>query len=92
MTRTKKKGTTAKARANARQPVKNGHAVKSLSAQIVDLARSKHGCTAEEVYALTERVGGRRWPSFSMPQIAKSQGVKLRKEKRKGEAIRYFVA
>jgi sRNA-binding protein len=51
---------------------------------VVGLLKRKEGCTAAEVLAATD------WPAVSMPQMAKAGGLKLRKEKAKGEPSRYF--
>ena len=51
---------------------------------VANLLKRKNGCTAAEVLAATE------WPAVSMPAIAKAAGLKLRKDKVKGEVTRYF--
>lgn len=92
----KKKTSKKASKHNARTPVRhNGHANgngKSIRERIIELASHPHGCTNDEVFALTEKISGKRWPTVSMPQVAASQGVKLKIVKKKGEATRYFVA
>jgi hypothetical protein len=51
---------------------------------VVGLLTRKEGCTTADVLAATQ------WPSVSMPQQAKAAGLKLRKEKAKGEVTRYY--
>jgi hypothetical protein len=51
---------------------------------ISELLSRVSGCTAKEVLAATG------WPSVSMPAMAKACGLKLRKDKVKGQITRYF--
>lgn len=51
---------------------------------VADLLKRKDGCTSAEVLKATS------WPAVSMPAMAKAAGLKLRKEKVKGEPTRYF--
>lgn len=53
---------------------------------IVGLLKRPEGCTAKECM---DQVG---WPAISMPQQARAAGIKLRKEKAKGEVTRYYAA
>ena len=78
--RTKSK---SKSTANARKPV-NGKGTKLE--MIVGLLKRKEGCTTADVLKATG------WPSVSMPQQAKAAGLKLKKEKAKGEPTRYHAA
>lgn len=56
----------------------------SKLALIAGLLQRKEGCTNAEALKVTG------WPTLSMPQQAKAAGLKLRKEKEKGEPTRYF--
>lgn len=60
-----------------------GGAKGSKLALIVDLLKRKQGCTREDVLKATG------WPSVSMQQQAKSAGLKLRKDKQKGQPTCY---
>jgi hypothetical protein len=51
---------------------------------VAGLLTRKEGCTTADVLKATD------WPAVSMPQMAKSAGLKLRKEKAKGEPTRYY--
>ena len=51
---------------------------------IGDLLTRPEGCTTADVLAATS------WPSVSMPMQAKLAGLKLRKEKTKGQPTRYW--
>ncbi len=53
---------------------------------IAGLLKRKGGCTSADVLKATG------WPAVSMPQQAKAAGLKLRKEKAKGEPTRYYAA
>jgi hypothetical protein len=53
---------------------------------IVALLKRKQGCTTKDVLDATG------WPAVSMPQQAKAAGLKLRKEKAKGEPTRYYAS
>lgn len=56
----------------------------SKLAKVVALLTRSEGCTTLDVLKATE------WPSVSMPQMAKSAGLNLRKEKKPGELTRYY--
>ena len=56
----------------------------SKTSLVADLLKRKTGCTGAEVLKATG------WPTISMPAAAKAAGLKLRKEKAKGEPTRYF--
>jgi Protein of unknown function (DUF3489) len=71
-----KKASRSKARGNT-----NG---KSKVDLIAGLLKRNSGCTAKDVLEATG------WPSVSMPAQAKAAGLKLKKEKKKGESTRYF--
>lgn len=73
----------------AAAPKAAGKAVEGLRpgtklAIVAGLLTRKEGCTGADVLKATA------WPSVSMPQQAKAAGLKLRKEKAKGEPTRYF--
>lgn len=59
--------------------------IQSKTEQVGMMMRRKEGCTTAEVLALT------RWPSVSLPQMARANGVRLRKEKKPGELTRYYA-
>jgi hypothetical protein len=83
-TRPAKRSGTARrarpARSGAAREVRKGSKLEI----VVGLLKRKDGCTAAEVMEAT------KWPSVSMNQQAKAAGLKLRKEKAKGEPTRYF--
>lgn len=62
----------------------NGHEHGDKTAEVGKLLKRAKGCTAAEVLAATS------WKAVSMPAMAKNLGLKLRKEKVKGEPTRYF--
>jgi rubrerythrin len=88
----KTKAPAAKKAAAKAAPKKPGAAKKEAGAiragskleMVVGLLTRKEGCTTADVLAATE------WPSVSMPQQALAAGLKLRKEKAKGEVTRYY--
>lgn len=53
---------------------------------VVGLLTRKEGCTTAQILELTG------WPAVSVPQMAKSAGLTLRKEKTKGEPTRYWAS
>lgn len=75
----KAKGKTAKS--SAPRAAKEG----SKTGAVKDLLLRAKGCTNREVLDATG------WPTISMPATAKSLGLKLRKEKNKGEPTRYYA-
>jgi hypothetical protein len=75
---TVKKNKTTKAKTN-------GHAKRGSKVELIGkLLQRENGCTTADVLKACE------WPSVSMPQQAKLAGLRLRKEKAKGEATRYY--
>lgn len=73
----------------ARKPV-NGSGKTSAKGSkkdlIAGLLKRKEGCTTADVLKACN------WPSVSMPAAAKSAGLKLKKEKEKGQPMRYYAA
>ncbi len=64
---------------------KNSQAqVETKTEAVARLLKRKNGCTTAEILAETQ------WPAVSVPQMAKANGLKLRKEKVKGQPTRYF--
>jgi hypothetical protein len=102
---TAKKGAKAKAKAPRAAKPKKAKAVKpknerkaangngaargprgEKSKEIVRLMQRKNGVTRAEVLEYTG------WPALSFQAFAKSAGVRMRKEKVKGEPTRYFCS
>lgn len=81
-----KKTSKQKANANARSAVTGKSKRGAKTAKIMALLKRKEGCTVKDVLRATQ------WPSISMPATAKAAGIKLRKEKKKGEPTRYYAA
>lgn len=81
---TKAASATAKPKDTAKTAANKPKDGKSKTAQAADLIRRKGGATREDILALTG------WPAVSVPAVAKSAGIVLRKEK-EGRAIRYFA-
>jgi Protein of unknown function (DUF3489) len=54
--------------------------------RIMALLKREQGCTRAEVLKATG------WPSISMPATAKAAGLKLKREKAKGQPTRYYAA
>jgi hypothetical protein len=88
--KTKKSSTKAAKPAAKAKTVKakgNGHTRTGTKMEVIrGLLTRKSGCTSDEVMKLCG------WPSVSMPAQAKALGLKLRKEKIKGERTRYWGA
>jgi hypothetical protein len=83
----KKAAKKAKKTKKTAAPTKtNGLTVRagSKTAIIHGLLSRKSGCTAAEVLAATG------WPSVSMPAMAKACGLKLRKDKEKGQLTQFY--
>lgn len=78
--RTKTKTTS---KSNARTPVKDKG---TKLGKIGELLARKEGCTTADVLKATG------WPAVSMPASAKALGIKLKKEKKPGDATRYYAA
>lgn len=77
------------ARASARTPMKEsgtGPRAGTKTEAVAKLLMRSEGTTTAEVLKATG------WPAVSMPQQAKAAGLKLRKEKVKGEPTRYWGA
>lgn len=81
-----KKSSKQKAKANARSAVSGKSKRGAKTAKVMALLKRKEGCTVKDVLKATQ------WPSISMPATAKAAGIKLRKEKKKGEPTRYYAA
>jgi Protein of unknown function (DUF3489) len=71
-----------KAKATATKRALNGG--KTKTALIGELLQRKSGCTTAEILKTTG------WPAVSVPAQARAVGLKLRKEKVKGEPTRYY--
>lgn len=82
----KSKRKTSKSRSAANGGKKaNGEVRKGSKTEIVaKLLTRESGCTSADVLKATS------WPAVSMPAMAKACGLKLRKEKVKGEPTRYY--
>jgi Protein of unknown function (DUF3489) len=84
---TMSKKTKTKKPARTKAPAKtNGEGPRagSKTELVAGMLKRKDGCTGAEVLKATG------WPTVSMPAQAKAAGLKLRKEKAKGEPTRYF--
>ena len=80
------KGATKTASAKPVAPA-NGKApqIESKTEMVGRLLKRKEGCTAAEILHETS------WQAVSVPQMAKANHLKLRKEKVKGQPTRYFA-
>lgn len=92
---TKTKTTKAAKKSASRTAIKGRTAAKapeggirpgSKLETIVGLLKRPEGCTAKDALAATG------WPTLSFPQQARAAGIKLRKEKEKGQPTRYYAA
>ncbi len=81
-----KKAKTAKPKGTVKvvKAKSNGARHGSKTEKVAALLARKDGCTSKEVLVATG------WPSVSMPAMAKNIGVKLRREKVKGQVTRYY--
>jgi hypothetical protein len=79
-----KKTKTKKPAAPKKAAAGDGPRAGSKTALVAGLLQRAKGCTGAEILALTG------WPTVSVPAQAKAAGLKLRKEKAKGEPTRYF--
>lgn len=80
-----KKGRVTKKAAPQKMP-KAKAPRETKAALVADLLQRPAGCTGADILKATG------WPTVSVPQQAKAAGLKLRKEKTKGEPTRYFGA
>lgn len=80
----KSKAKTSDAKPEVAASTAAGPRAGSKTAIIAELLQRSNGCTTADVLEATG------WPTVSMPQQAKAAGLKLRKDKVKGENTRYF--
>lgn len=80
------KTSKGKAKANARSGVRGKSKHGSKTEKLLALLARKEGCTRSDALKATG------WPSISLPATAKAAGVKLKREKAKGQPTRYYAA